>query len=79
MRRVKFKVFFPAVAQTPGRWEEMEGFFHKIGASYNEFESGPGNFSTAIVEDDTGKIHEVNPSDMQFLTPYAVEQNQIKA
>ena len=33
-----------------------EGLFHEFGLNYTEFESGPGNFSTAIVELEDGKI-----------------------
>jgi hypothetical protein len=40
-----------------------------------EFESGPGNYTVAIVEDDEGNVYEVFPSDIKFETPqeYTVE------
>ena len=33
-----------------------EGIFHQFGADYEEFETGPGNFTTAIVEMPDGSI-----------------------
>lgn len=41
------------------RWEKLpdiEGTFHQWGVSFEEFEAGIGNFSTAIVELDDGSI-----------------------
>ncbi len=32
------------------------GIFHQFGVDYEEFESGPGNYSTAIVEMPDGSI-----------------------
>ncbi len=43
------------------------GLFHQWGCDYEEFETGPGNFSTAIVEMEDGTIQNV-PCDMvQFV------------
>lgn len=39
------------------------GVFHGFGVDYEEFESGPGNFSTAIVEMPDGTVKNV-PADM---------------
>lgn len=36
--------------------EAGEGIFHTWGVDFEEFESGPGNFSTAIVEMPEGTI-----------------------
>lgn len=34
-----------------GRWEEFEdGIFHGFGIDFEEFDSGPAQFTTAIVE-----------------------------
>jgi len=38
-------------------------FFHKWGVGYEEFESGPGNYSAAIVEHEDGQIETV-PADL---------------
>lgn len=35
------------------------GIFHQFGVDYEEFESGPGNFSTAIIEMPDGSIKNV--------------------
>ena len=35
------------------------GIFHQFGVDYEEFETGPGNFSTAIVEMPDGTVQNV--------------------
>jgi len=35
------------------------GLFHQFGSNYEEFESGAGNYSTAIVELPTGEIKSI--------------------
>jgi len=35
------------------------GIFHQFGCDYEEFESSPGNFSTAIVEMPDGSVKNV--------------------
>lgn len=35
------------------------GVFHKFGCDYEEFESGPGNYTTAIVEMPDGSVKNV--------------------
>ena len=35
------------------------GIFHQFGCNYEEFESGPGNYSTAIIEMPSGEIKNV--------------------
>ena len=39
--------------------EKCEGTFHEFGVAYEEFESGAGNYSIAIVELKNGEI--INP------------------
>jgi hypothetical protein len=52
----------------PGKYtEDNEGYFHQWGCAYEEFESGPGNYSVALVEDGCGNIHEILPSKIKFL------------
>lgn len=46
---------------------ENEGLFHQWASSYEEFESGPGNFTVAIVETYDGFIHEVLPTNLLFI------------
>ena len=36
-----------------------EGIFHQFGVDYEEFETGPGNYSTAIVEMPDGSVKNV--------------------
>lgn len=44
------------------------GYFHQWGNDYEEFESGPGNFTVAIVELPDGKVITPLAKDIQFLT-----------
>jgi len=43
------------------------GFFHEFGCNYEEFESGAGNFSTAIVEMKDGTIKNISVELIQFM------------
>lgn len=53
---------------TPGGWKEVgEALFHGFGVDYEEFESGPGNFSTAIVEWPDGKVEMVRADKIRFV------------
>ena len=36
-----------------------DGVFHQFGVDYEEFETGPGNYSTAIVEMPDGSVKNV--------------------
>ena len=44
------------------------GWFHAIGVNYEEFESGPGNFSTMIIERDDGILKSVPVQNCRFVT-----------
>lgn len=51
-------------------WEEVgEAWFHGFGTDYEEFENGPGNFSTAIVEWPDGKVEMVRADAIRFMLP----------
>lgn len=39
-----------------GEAKEITGHFHMWGSNYEEFETGPGNFTTAIIELDDGRV-----------------------
>jgi hypothetical protein len=77
MRKVKFKKWIPPqynaeVKRIEGTncWESdyvNEGLFHQWGNSYEEFESGAGNFTVAIVELPDGTIGEILPSNIKFI------------
>jgi hypothetical protein len=44
-----------------------EGTFHQFGVGYEEFESGPGNFSTAIIELPDGSIKNHSVELIEFI------------
>lgn len=46
-----------------------EALFHQFGVNYEEFESGAGNFTTAVVEWPDGKIENVPVERIQFVEP----------
>ena len=46
----------PKFATRYKKRERCKGKFHGFGIDYEEFESGPGNFSTAIVELEDGEV-----------------------
>lgn len=47
--------------------DAAEGKFHGWGVEYEEFESGPGNYSVAIVEMPDGTIQTLMPFLIRFL------------
>lgn len=81
MRKVKFKKWIPIEykknangghdkVEETGCWEKdfsNEGLFHQWGNSYEEFESGAGNYSVALVELPDGTLAEVLPSNIKFI------------
>lgn len=51
-----------------GTYHDFEsGYFHEWGCNYEEFESGAGNFSVAIVELPNGEVVMPMPDDIQFI------------
>lgn len=63
MRHVIFKVYNSETK----KWVEYAGKFHQWGSDFEEFESGPGNFTVGICEVDGGKIMTPCPRDIEFL------------
>ncbi len=56
--------------QEDGKWkleEKGEAIFHQFGCDYEEFETGPGNYSTAIVEWPNGTVGNVPVSNIIFI------------
>ena len=49
-----------------GEAKEVTGRFHLWGSNYEEFETGPGNFTTAIVELDDGRVVSCPAETVQF-------------
>ena len=48
------------------------GVFHQFGVYYEEFETGPGNYSTAIVEMPDGTIQNVPVEMVVFNKPEVI-------
>jgi hypothetical protein len=62
MAKREVKVYEWKRADGPSQFEKKyigTGSFHQWGADYEEFDSGPGNFSTAIVEMPDGSVKNV--------------------
>lgn len=47
--------------------EKGEAVFHQFGADYEEFDGGPGNFTTAVIEWPDGTIGNVPVALVRFL------------
>jgi len=76
MRKVKFNKWIPKEVkegkqvENTNCWEKNfpnEGLFHCWGSAYEEFESGTGNYTVALVEISGGNVVEVLPSNITFL------------
>lgn len=83
MRKVEYKIWIPAVKvqlygefspwitkEGTGKWEDRynnKGVFHQWASAYEEFESGAGNYTVALVETPSGEIVEVLPSKLRFI------------
>lgn len=50
-----------------GNKDLREGRFHQWGSEYEEFESGPGNYTVAVIEFADGTIGTVMPENIRFL------------
>lgn len=44
------------------------GYWHQWGCNYEEFETGPGNFSTAIIEMPNGVVRNIPVEQIKFIT-----------
>lgn len=47
--------------------EKGEAIFHQFGCDYAEFENGPGNFTTAVIEWPDGSVENVCVEHVRFL------------
>lgn len=47
--------------------KDFEGLFHQFGCDYEEFETGLGNFTTAIVEKRNGEVVNIEVALIKFL------------
>lgn len=53
------------------RYEKVEvgkAKFHQFGVGYEEFETGPGNYSTAIIEKEDGSIENIYVEMIKFIS-----------
>ena len=51
-----------------GQYHDFEmGYFHQWGCNYEEFETGAGNYSVAIIELPNGEVVMPVADDIQFL------------
>lgn len=75
LRRVMVSKLFPRdMPDQPGRtkWELAEAgvaIFHQFGVNYEELESGPGNFTTGVVEWPDGRLENIPVDHLRFLEP----------
>ena len=44
-----------------------EALFHQFGVSYDEFEGGPGNFTSAVIELDDGTVRNIGIELIRFI------------
>ena len=56
-----------AITYKNGKGIKIQGRFHCWGINYEEYETGPGNFTTAIIELDDGEIMSCPAETVQFL------------
>lgn len=68
MRKVKFKRYRNK-EMGAAKWVTEEGYFHTWGLTYEEFTNGAVGASVGIVEDNEGKVWQISPENIQFLTP----------
>jgi len=67
MRRVKYDHYYYDFKKKENVTETGEGNFHQFGTNYEEFETGVGNYSSAIVERDDGTVINIPAENIQFL------------
>lgn len=59
-----------------GKAHDVVGWFHGWGSNYEEFESGPGNFTTALIEGKDGQVYECKVSSVRFLDGIESEEKE---
>ena len=72
MKRVIYSVnvHYPSTEDHRQYWaleEKGEATFHQFGVNYEEFESGAGNYSTAIIELDDGTVLNIPAEHIKFI------------
>lgn len=46
---------------------QKQATFHQFGVNYEEFEGGPGNYTTAIIEHEDGKVENIDCDLIRFI------------
>ena len=67
MRKVEITDYERYIDISKNKTVKTKAVFHQFGSDYEEFESGPGNFTTAIVELSDGTIRSVPVEHIRFL------------
>ena len=67
MRRVKFAVEIWDPKPCSETWEDKIGYFHQWAAGYYSSRGEIANYTYAIIEDENGKIWQVEPKLVTFL------------
>ena len=64
-----YKNYFNNEKEKYERKVSYTGVFHSFGVDFMEFETGPGNYSTAIVEMPDGSVQNVPVDMIKFVSP----------
>lgn len=78
MRQVVFKQWIPRksdekhqIIKGTGKYSDnfsQHGKFHQWASDYEEFETGPGNYTVALIELPGGTIEKVLPENIKFIS-----------
>jgi len=78
-RECKGKYYITSTQKLTGHYEEFEkGMFLGFGIDYEEFESGPAQYTTAIVELKDGKVVTTSPEFIQFINSKSIGKPPVK-
>lgn len=71
MRKVKyFEWKQTEITGQQTKVEVGEAFFHEFGVYHDEYETGAGNYTTAVIELPDGTIKSIYVELIQFIEPY---------
>lgn len=78
-RECRGKHYVTSTQEVPGHYEEFErGTFLGFGIDYEEFESGPAQYTTAIVELKDGNVITTPPEFIQFINAKTIGKPLVK-
>lgn len=61
-----------------GAWVHVTGLFHQWGSGFEEFESGPANYTVAIIELDNGSVVTTSPDKVIFLDKSRSDEDALR-